>query len=123
MKIFKTECLLHSQLPNTHVCLSAAQEFCPNPFLWVVISKKTCNKLIFSCFAGICPYFSPTIQSTIESNKLNFMMKNHFGVLPTKSELHVITTEISPFLYNRFKSFSVGRTSILSRDLKVSSQL
>ena len=27
MKIFKTECLLHSQLPNTHVCWSAAQEF------------------------------------------------------------------------------------------------
>ena len=26
-------------------------------------------------------------QSTIESNKLNFMMKYHFDVLPTKFEL------------------------------------
>ena len=55
----------------------------------------------------------------MESNKLNFMMKYHFDFLPTKFELalHVITTEISPFLYNRVNSFSVGRTSILSCDL------
>ena len=60
MKIFKTECLLNSKLPNTHACSSATQEFCPNPLLWVVISEKTCNKLIFSCFTGVWPYFSPT---------------------------------------------------------------
>ena len=59
-KIFETECLLNSQLPKTHGCLSAAQEFCPNPLLWVVILEKTCNKLIFSCFAGIWPNFCPT---------------------------------------------------------------
>ena len=60
MKIFKTECLLNAQLPNTHACSSATQAFCPNPLLWVVTSEKTCNKLIFDCFARIWPYFSPT---------------------------------------------------------------
>ena len=44
MKIFKTECLLNSKLPNTHACSSATQEFCPNPLLWTVLSEKTCNK-------------------------------------------------------------------------------
>ena len=60
MKIFKTECLLNSKLPNTHACLSAVQDFCPNPLLWVVISEKTCNNFIFNCVAGIWPYISPT---------------------------------------------------------------
>ena len=60
MKIFKTECLLNAQLPNTHACSSTAQEFCLNPLFWVVNWEKTCNKLIFSCFASIWPYFSPT---------------------------------------------------------------
>ena len=35
------------------------------------------------------------------------------------SQLHVITTEISPFLYNRVESFSVGRTSIITRELNI----
>ena len=60
IKIFKTECLLNSKLPNTHACSSATQEFCPNPLPWVVISEKTCNKLILNRFAGIWHYFSPT---------------------------------------------------------------
>ena len=60
MKIFKTECLLNSKLPSTHACSSATQEFSPSPLVWVAISEKTCNKLIFNCFAGIWPYFSPT---------------------------------------------------------------
>ena len=69
MNIFRTECLLNAQLPNTHACSSATREVCPNPLLWVVISqKKTCEKLIFSCFASIWPYFS---QSFLESNKLD----------------------------------------------------
>ena len=38
--------------------------------------------------------------------------------LPNLSYLHVITTEILQFLYNRVKSFSVGRTSVLRCDLK-----
>ena len=50
MKIFKTECLLHSQLPNTHPCWSAAQEFCSNPFLWVVISEKNLQQTHFQLF-------------------------------------------------------------------------
>ena len=33
MKIFKIECLLNAQLPNTHACSSTAQEFCLNPLL------------------------------------------------------------------------------------------
>ena len=37
--------------------------------------------------------------------------------LPNLSQLNVITTQISPFLYNRVESFSVGRTSILTCDL------
>ena len=47
-------------------------------------------------------------------------MKYHFDVLPTKFELATRNnnSEILPFLYNRVKSFSVGRTSILSRDLE-----
>ena len=85
MKIFKTECLLNSKLPNTHACSSPAQEFCPNPFLWVILSEKTCNKYIFSCLpaSGLISFQ----QSLTESNKLNVMMKQHFDFLPTKSEL------------------------------------
>ena len=73
MKIFKTECLLNTQLPNTHACSSATQEFCPNPLLLVVMSEKTYNKLIFSCFqvSGLISLQ----QSLLESNELNFMMK------------------------------------------------
>ena len=46
-------------------------------------------------------------------------MKYHFDFLPTKFELVTCNTEISPFLYNRVGSISVGRTSILTGDLKV----
>ena len=80
MKIFKTECLLYSQLPNIHACSSAAEEFCPNPLLWVVISEKTCKKLIFQLFCVIWLYFSPT-------KRVNFMMKYYFDFLRTKFEL------------------------------------
>ena len=85
MKIIKTECLLNSKLPNTHACSLPAQPFCPNPFLWVIISEKTCNKLIFSFLPA---YGLISFQrSLMESNKLNFIMKQHFEFLPTKSEL------------------------------------
>ena len=85
MKIFKTECLLNSKLPNTHVCLSTTQDFCPNPLLWVVISRKlaTNSFLIVLPVSGLISFQ----QSTIESNKLNFMMKYHLDFLPTKFEL------------------------------------
>ena len=44
------------------------------------------------------------------------MTKWHFDFLPTKFDL--MTTEISPFLYNRVESFSVGRKAKHTRDLK-----
>ena len=43
-------------------------------------------------------------------------MKYHFDVLPTKFKLATPNNNWDiAFLYNRVKSFSVGRTSILSR--------
>ena len=45
-------------------------------------------------------------------------MKYHFDFLPTKFDLHVIKTEISPFLYNRVESFSVGRKFSLTAILE-----
>ena len=58
-------------------------------------------------------------QSLIESSKLHFMMKQHFDFLSTKSELATANNNwISPFLYNRVQSFSVGCTTIHTRDLK-----
>ena len=51
---------LNLKLPNTHACSSSTQESCPNRLPWVVLSEKTCNKLIFNTFAGFWPYFSPT---------------------------------------------------------------
>ena len=86
MKIFKTECLFNSELPNTHACSLPEQEFCPNPLLWVVISEKTCKQTYFSVVLPASGLISLQ-KSLIESSKLNFMMKQHFDFLPTKSEL------------------------------------
>ena len=86
MKIFKTECLLNSKLPNTHACSLPAQEFCPNPFLWVVHFRENLQQTYFSVVLPASGLISLQ-QSLIESSKLNFMMKQHFDFLPTKSEL------------------------------------
>ena len=68
MKIFKTECLLDSKLPNTQ---SFQRKLATNLFSVVLPAS------------GLISFQ----QSLIESNKLNFMMKQHFDFLPTKSEL------------------------------------
>ena len=83
MKIFKTECLLNAQLPNTHACSSTAQEFCLNPFLWV---KSIERKLATNLFSVVLPASGliSLQQNIIESNKQNFMMKYRFDFLPTK---------------------------------------
>ena len=67
MNIFKVECLLNSKLPNTHACSSVAQEYCPNPLLWVVISEKTCNKLIFQLFYQ---YLALSLQQSLIETKM-----------------------------------------------------
>ena len=84
MKIFKTECLLNAQLPNTHACSSTAQEFCLNLLLWVVNSIE--RKLATNLFSVVLPASGliSLQQNIIEGNKLNFMMKYHFDFLPTK---------------------------------------
>ena len=49
-------------------------------------------------------------------------MKQHFDFLPTKSELATANNnEITPFLDNQVESFSVGRKTIHTRDLKTNS--
>ena len=46
-------------------------------------------------------------------------MKQHFDFLPTKSELATANNNWDiTILYNRVQSFSVGRTTIHTRDLK-----
>ena len=87
MKIFKRECLLNAQLLNTHACSSTAQEFCLNPLLWVVNREKLATNL-FSVVLPASGLISLQ-QNSIESNKLNFMMKYHFDFLPTKLELAI----------------------------------
>ena len=47
------------------------------------------------------------------------MMKQHFDFLPTKFELATANNNWDiTILYNRVQSFSVGRTTIHTRDLK-----
>ena len=46
-------------------------------------------------------------------------MKQHFDFLPTKSELATANNNWdTAILYNRVETFSVGRTTIYTRDLK-----
>ena len=87
MKIFKTECLLHSQLPNTNMPVDDQQH---KGFARIRFSGQSFQrKLATNSFSVVLPASSliSLQQSTIESNKLNFMMKYHFDVLPTKFEL------------------------------------
>ena len=87
------------------------------------IFKTECSHFRENLFSVVLPASGliSLQQSLIGSSKLNFMMKQHFDFLPTKSEqLQLITTEISPFLYNWVQSFSVGRTTIHTRDLNLS---
>ena len=115
MKIFKTKCLLSSQLPNTHACSSAAQDLAESSPLGSHFRENFQQ----THFSVVLPVSGPVSlqQSPIESNKLNFMMKYYFDFLPTKFE--PATAEVSPFLYNRVESFSVGRTGTHTRDLKL----
>ena len=44
-----TEYVLSSKLPNTHACLSAVQDFCPNPLsVWQFLKKVATNKVVVS---------------------------------------------------------------------------
>ena len=95
MKIFKTECSLNSQLPTTHACSSAIKEFCLNLLLWVVISEKTCNKLIFLLF---CRHLALFLSNKVlwKAYKLNFMMNNAINNGSACSVLFLSTTGLFP---------------------------
>ena len=59
-------------------------------FAWIRFSGKSFQRKLATNSFSVVLLASGLIslkQSTIESNKLNFMMKYHFDVLPTKFEL------------------------------------
>ena len=86
MKIFETECLLNSQLRNTHACSSAAQEFFTESSPLGSHFRENLQQTHFSVVLPVSSLISLQ-QSLIKSNKLHFMMKYHFDFLPTKFEL------------------------------------
>ena len=73
MKIFKTECLVNSQLPNTYACPSAAQKLSEYASLGSHF-RENLQQTHFSIVLPVSGLIFPQ-QSLIESNKLNFMMK------------------------------------------------
>ena len=86
MKIFKTECLLHSQLAKTHCLLISSTRVLPES---VSLGSRFRENLQQTHFSVVLPASGLISfqQSTIETNKLNFMMKYYFDFPPTKFEL------------------------------------
>ena len=121
MKIFKTEFLLNAQLLNTCLFISNTRVLSESASLASHV-RENLQQAHFQLFCQHLDLFFS--NSLIESNKLNCIMKQHFGFLPTKFEVAtLITAELSRFLYDLVVSFSVGRTSIHTRDLNDFNQL
>ena len=81
----KRECLLHSQLP-THMPVDPQHK----SFARIRFSVLSFQRKLATNSFSVVLLASGLVslqQSTIESNKLNFMMKYHSDVLPTKFEL------------------------------------
>ena len=103
-KLSRKECLLNSNLPNTHASLSAVQDFCPNTLYSAAIFLR---EVVTNSFSVVVPAFGLIcVQLNLTDRKQSpVAIKHHFCFhLPNLNYWQLITAKLLPFQCNRVES-------------------